>query len=203
MRKIFALALLVLAPAAPAAAQGVLPIALEARGALAFPIADFPLGRSGMTADTEMGVGIGVNGSFAFFPGVAVYGGWDRYAFGVDDDSLLGAGEAEFVDQGFAVGGKLSLPLGMLVGASPWIRAGALFRTLERPGEQGTVGLGAEGRSSRSVGYELGAGATIPLGLVLSFTPGVTYRSYTPDFGHGSERRVKYVDVSMGLRASL
>ena len=44
---------------------------------------------------------------------------------------------------------------------------------------------------------------TIPLGLVLSFTPGVTYRSYTPDFGGSGGNSVKYVDVSIGLRARI
>ena len=42
-------------------------------------------------AAAETGVGVGVNGSFAFFPGLAVYGGWDRYAFAVDSESLIGS----------------------------------------------------------------------------------------------------------------
>lgn len=203
MRKIFSLALVALAATSPAAAQGLLPIAVEARGAIAFPLDDFPVDQAGGRVAAETGVGVGVNGSLAFFPGLAVYGGWDRYAFAVDSESLLGSEDAELVDQGFAVGGKLSLPLGMLIGVSPWVRGGALFRTLELNGDQGAAGLSAEIESSRSVGYELGAGVTIPLGLILSFTPGVTYRSFKPDFGDGSEGRVKYFDVSLGLRASL
>ena len=197
MKKIYTLALLALgvAGATPAEAQ-LLPFAVEARGGLAFPLDDFPTDAAGGTEAAEGGVGVGVNGSFTFFPGLAVYGGWDRYAFGVDAAS--GAAEdAEFVDQGFVVGGQLSLPLGALVGVSPWVRGGALFRTLE------LADGGAELQSERSTGFELGGGVTIPLGLILSFTPGVTYRTYKPDFGEGSDGAAKYIDVSLGLRARI
>ena len=195
MRKIYTLALLALGIVGATPADGqVLPVALEARGGLAFPLNDFPTGGAGGGEGAQAGAGFGVNASFSFLPGLAVYGGWDRYAFGVDTEG--GAGEdAEFVDKGFAVGGLLSLPVATLAGVSPWVRGGALFRTLDL--SDGGADLGSE----RSTGFEVGGGVTIPLGLVLSFTPGVTYRAYSPQFGDDSEGSVKYVDVSLGLRA--
>jgi hypothetical protein len=189
-----------LVAASDAQAQGILPFSIEARGGLAFPTSDFPTGNGGV-GEAENGVGFGVNAAFNFLPGVAVYGGWDRVTFGAGD-TLLGGGDAEFIDQGFAVGGKLSLPLGLLVGVSPWVKAGALIRTLDLEGNEGESLFAGEA-SGRSTGFEVGAGVDIPLGLVLSFTPGVTYRTYKPDFGGESDDAVSYVDVSLGLRARI
>lgn len=174
-------------------AQGILPFSLEARGGLAFPTGDFPGG------EAENGVGFGVNATFNFLPGVAVYGGWDRATFGAGD-GVLGGGDAEYVDQGFAVGGKLSLPLAMM-GMSPWVKAGALIRELDLEGDDGASLFLGDG-PGRSTGFEAGLGVDIPLGLVLSFTPGVTYRTYKPDFGN-NDASVSYVDVSLGLRARI
>jgi len=189
-----------LVAAAEVQAQGILPFSVEARGGLAFPTTDFPTGNGGV-GEAENGVGFGVNATFSFLPGIAVYGGWDRVTFGAGDN-VGGGSESEFVDQGFAVGGKLSLPLGLLVGVSPWVKGGALIRTLDLQGDDG-VSLFADDESGRSTGFEVGAGVDIPLGLVLSFTPGVTYRTYKPDFGGTSDNSVSYVDVSLGLRARI
>ena len=185
-------------------AQGVLPLTFEGRAGIAFPRGEFPIGSRGGANAAETGVGFGGNASFNFLPGVAIYGGWDRYTFGADGEGILGSDEAEFVDEGFVVGGKLSMPIGFLTGFSPWVRGGALFRTLEVTGDEGTVQVGDHLKSSRSTGLEVGGGLEIPLGLVLSFTPGVIYRSFEPDFGEtGADEKVSYLDVSLGLKVRL
>jgi hypothetical protein len=75
------------------------------------------------------------------------------------------------------------------------VRGGVLFHDVELSG--------VDEKSDRSTGFEVGAGVDIPLGFVLSFTPGVLFRSYTPSFDGTDDGKVQYFDLSVGLKASL
>ena len=193
MKRAFPLALLAGVLAASGASAQILPFSAEIRGGLGLKNGEFREADPDIvTADG--GVGIGANVAFAFLPGVAVYGGYDRYVFNA---SVLGV-DAEYVDQGFVAGARIAPPVGALLGFRPWVRGGVLFHDIEL--------TEVDEKSDRSTGFEVGGGIDIPLGMVLSFTPGVLFRSYTPAFGDGDgsgEGSVRYFDVSVGLKASL
>jgi hypothetical protein len=197
MKKVFSCALLtagVLA-ASSASAQSILPFSFEVRGGLGIKTEEFN------QADTETttasgGVGVGANVAFDFLPGIAVYGSYDRYAFNANIGGGVADAEEEYVDEGFAAGAKITPPIPGLIGFSPWVRGGVLFHTLEL--------TGVDEESGRSTGFEVGGGIDIPLGMVLSFTPGVIYRQYSPDYGDdASDAKVSYFDLSLGLRARI
>ena len=195
MKRAFSLALMAgMLAASGASAQSILPFSAEIRGGLGITNGEF------READPDIstapgGVGIGGSVAFGFLPGIAVYGGYDRYVFNA---TVLGV-DAEYVDQGFVAGARVAPPIGALLGFNPWVRGGVLFHEIEL--------TEVDEKSDRSTGFEIGGGIDIPLGLVLSFTPGVIYRSYSPSFDSGEtgtpDGSVQYVDLSVGLRARI
>lgn len=183
----FGAALAVVSAAAPATAQG-LPLGLEVRGGAAFPMGDF---KDAYSAET--GVSYGLTANLQATPMLGVYAGFDRTELRVGDTAL---GDADLTDEGFAFGGKLTLPLGMM-GLGPWIRAGAIYNQLSRETE--LAGMDVE--SDRTFGFEVGGGLSIPLGMVVAVTPGVRYRAYTPDTSdfNFANTRVSYLVADLGL----
>jgi hypothetical protein len=182
--------------ASDASAQSSLPFSFEVRGGLGIKTEEFrPSDVDTRTASG--GVGFGANAAFDFIPGVAVYAGYDRYSFNVAIDSPLGGSvEAEYIDQGFVAGARVAPMVSALLGFQPWARGGVLFHDLEL--------TGVDEESERSTGFEIGAGIDIPLGQVLSFTPGILYRQYSPDFGEtDDDTKVSYFDISLGMKARL
>ena len=126
MKRAFSLALVAGVLAAGGASAQILPFSAEIRGGTGIKNGEF------READTDIstasgGVGIGASVAFAFFPGIAVYGGYDRYSFNTE---VLGV-DAEYVDQGFVAGARIAPPIPGLVGFSPWVRGGVLFHQLE------------------------------------------------------------------------
>jgi hypothetical protein len=176
-----------IAAVSPADAQ-FFPLSAEVRGGAAFPTGDFG---EGDVLDT--GWGFEVNGELQVAPGIGVYGAYDRYAFSFEDDALLGLGDGDLVDQGFALGGRLTLPM---MGLSPWLRAGGIYnkQTIDLDGS----GDGPE--SDYGLGYEVGGGLTFPLGMVIAVTPGVRYRSYSP--GDSGDENISYIVGDIGMRFS-
>jgi hypothetical protein len=188
-----------IATAAPAEAQHILPFSVEARAGTAAVVGSLPTGGDEGISAARGGLGYGANVAYHVLPLLSVYGGWDRYQF---RSLILVNGVSvkdTYVDQGFSVGGRSAVPVAALLGVSPWVRAGALFRTLELS-RSGT-------RSPRSTGFEAGAGLDIPLGLplgLLSLTPGISYRAYPADLGADTGKEdTKYVDFSLGLKARI
>lgn len=190
-----------LGAASPAAAQSALPLSFEGRGEFAFPTGDFADGDA-----VDNGAGFGVSAMFRVLPMVGVYAGYERHTFSGDEEGgEFGNVDAELIDSGFSAGAQLMLPLA-LAGASPWVKGGVLFHTAEFSGSVEGVPGGVDFKSDRSTGFEVGAGVEIPLGMVLSFTPGVVYRSYKPtfeDFGGDTEDAISHLSVGMGLRFRL
>lgn len=189
MRKLWmwGAAVAAIATVAPASAQ-MLPLGVEVRGGAAFPMGDF-----GDVFAAETGVSYGVTASLQATSLLGVYAGFERAEFGVDDTAL---GEADLTDQGFAFGARLSLPFGGLTGLGPWVRAGAVYNQISRETDS-TVG---DFESDRKFGFEVGGGLSIPLGMVVSVTPGVRYRTYSPGLtGNLSDTNVSYLVADLGL----
>ncbi|HST61408.1 MAG TPA: outer membrane beta-barrel protein [Longimicrobium sp.] len=131
--------------AAPVAAQTV-PLSFEVRLDAGIPVQD---------ADDvlDAGVGFGVRAMLDLAPTFAVYAGYSRFVFELDDD--LGEGDVE--EDGFELGGRVGLGYGH-GSAQPYVLLGALFHNDE-------------------TGLEAGLGADYPVSWNLSVTPEVKYRT--------------------------
>lgn len=131
--------------AAPAAAQTV-PLSLEVRLDAGIPVQD---------ADDllDAGVGFGIRAMLDVAPTFALYGGYSRFEFEVDDD--FGDGDVE--EGGFELGGRLGLGHGH-GSAQPYFLLGALFH-------------------DDDTGLEAGIGADYPVSWNVSVTPEVRYRT--------------------------
>lgn len=193
MRRIYTFAMLVgglLAVVTPAGAQGFFPLALEVRGGAAFPTGDVK-----DVFGAETGTSYGVNATVQATSLLGIYAGYERAELGVDGTVF---GEGDLTDEGFAFGGKLSLPFGGLMGLGPWLRAGAVYNSLTVDGAL------SDREYDSGFGFEVGGGLSIPLGMVVSVTPGVRYRSYSPDVsGVGADDLdVSYIVADLGLSFS-
>lgn len=131
--------------AAPLAAQDV-PLSIEVRLDAGIPTGD---------ADDllDRGVGFGARALLELAPTFAIYGGYSRMEFDVDED--LGEGDVE--EDGFELGGRLTLGYGH-GSTQPYLLLGALFHEDE-------------------TGLEAGLGADYPVSWNLSVTPEVRYRT--------------------------
>lgn len=158
-----ALSLVAVAPRAHAQ----IPLSIDVRGGAALPQGDL-----GDDAALGADMGWGFEGSvgLALTPMFSLYGGGSRYVFEREGNTI--GSDGEFVDLGFHAGAKVSLAP-VVLGASPWVRGGVIFHDLE----QDDAGATEEDTSTKP-GFEVGAGLEIPLGRVLSFTPGARYHSY-------------------------
>jgi hypothetical protein len=174
-----------------AQAQGIFPLAVEARGAFAMPQGEWNDGD-----EIGNGFGYGINGRLQVFPLISIYGGWDRYSFDVDGDS-------EATDTGLHAGGYISLPLSAVTGVSPFAFAGVVYNSTELA----FSGVTSSAESDDGLGYEVGAGLAIPFAPTLSLTPAVRYRSHNAEFpsitGGDSELTVSYISFDLGLKLGL
>jgi hypothetical protein len=101
----------------------------------------------------DAGVGFGIRAMLDVAPTLALYGGYSRFEFEVDDD--LGDGDVE--EDGFELGGRLGLGHGH-GSAQPYFLLGALFH-------------------GDDTGLEAGIGADYPVSWSVSVTPEVRYRT--------------------------
>ena len=137
-----ALGAAMLGGAAPAGAQA---LSVEARLDAGIPVDE-------SDDDYDAGVGFGLRASLAVAPTFAVYGGWSRFEFDVEE--TLGDGEDEF--DSFELGGRLDLAGGGHT--SPYFLLGAVFQ------------------DDDDTGIEAGIGADHAVSWNLSVTPEVRYR---------------------------
>lgn len=193
MRKLALASCLIAAllPAGMAEAQGILPVAVEARGGLALP-----QGEWSDDAQADTGFGYGLNARLQVFPLISIYGGWESYSFDTEAENV------EAKDAGFRAGAQLSLPLSMLIGLSPHAFAGLIYNETSFEAE----GSDVEFEADSALGYEIGAGISFPLAPAFSLTPGVRYRTHSADLpaGEGTEEiDVSYLVLDVGLKLGI
>jgi len=193
MRKVLAVGSMVAVAVMTAVATGEaqtglpVPVSIEARGGFAFPTGEW-------TDDVDLGtgVGFGVSAIVGVTPMINVYGGWERYSFELDDEGDLEGADVDAVDSGFRLGAEVALPLAAPV--SPFVFGGLTYSKLSVSASGG--GASVEVDSDNSLGFEVGAGARIPLGTVIAFTPTIRYGSHSAEFDAFSEFGQE--DVSVG-----
>jgi hypothetical protein len=177
---------------APAAVVAQTPFSVEVQAGVVVPTGDF--------ADefATPGVGIGANVAYRVIPMLDIYAGYSWQRFGADDAASEGT-DLDIDDSGFALGGRLNFP-GM--GLGPWVRAGVILHELKISGSDG--GFSASLTSDRAVGFEVGAGLSFPVAPKISLTPGVTFRTYEPEFdGESADESVTYFGLHLGGQISL
>lgn len=166
------------------------PFALEIRGGLAFPSGDLKdlEGEGG----TESGVGLNVNAQYQVTRTIGVYGEYNWLQFGIED---LEGGDV--TDQGFGAGVMVSFPAG---GFTPFVKAGLVMHEIELSLDDITIDA-----ENEELGFRVGAGAEVPLGQRLSFTPGVTFTTYNvgaEDEGD-DDTTISHIAVDVGLKIRL
>lgn len=180
-----------LAVAAPVAVQAQTPFSIEAQAGVMVPTGDF--------ADdfATTGFGFGVNAAYRIMPMLDIYAGYSWQRFGTDSE--FEEVDVDIDDSGFALGGRVMFPG---TGLDPWIRAGVILHELKLSGSEG--GFSASITSDRAVGFEGAAGLAFPVAPRIQLTPGVTFRTYKPEFeGETSDESVTYFGVHIGGRISL
>lgn len=185
-------ALMLIAPARLAAQ---LPGALSVEARLGGAFATGEFSNPGQALEAGSGYFGSVSGRLGLLPNLSVYVGYERAQMGCDaciatqlDDVL--------VDDGFGAGAIMDLPLGP-PGLSPWVRAGLVRRQLKMSGDGETMA------SKPGIGFDLGAGITLPLTGPFQITPGLRYVRYPAEFEFTSVPNrsidVSHVGVDVGL----
>ena len=185
-----------------------IPVALEVRGGAAFPVGNDEDDFGSDEAGADTGYGFGANVFVGLTPILGVYGGYSRFSFSAEpedsgEDIFPGGVDVDYVDSGFNVGAQLVFSsIATLQNATPWLRGGAIFHEFEFEVED--EGAEVSFSTDREVGFEAGGGLNIPLGEVISITPGVRYVAYSPQFefeGEESEPvNIRYIIADVGLQ---
>jgi opacity protein-like surface antigen len=190
-----AIAVAFLAPAA-AAQQASTPFSVEVRGALAIPTGDIAEDDA-----LDNGFGFEVTGEYRLIPQLAIYAGWDRFSFGLDENADIPDADVDVIDSGFAAGGKLYIPVAGSTSFVPWLRGGAIYNQVRFSAEGNGAAL--EFKSDRSLGFEAGVGLDAEVAPRLFVAPAVRYRQYSAEFDAfdelGAEGDVTYVSIGLGL----
>lgn len=168
--------------------------AVEGRVGAAIPTGD----DFGETATT--GFGFEGNVAYGVMPLLEVYAGASWTRFGVDSEEAEEV-DAHFTDLGFSAGARVNLP-GAIV--QPWLRGGLIYHRLQISGEEG--GFEASFKTDWALGFEVGGGGGIPVAPTVVITPGVRYRSYSPEVSFGEltgDADVNSVVIDIGARLTI
>lgn len=197
--------------AAPAAEAQTSPFSLEVRGRAAFPTGDFG-DEEADGSGIETGWGGSIEGIFQATPILGVYAGYSYTRFptdlgelGEELEGVIDDASVDVTDAGLDAGVRATLPLS-LGGAGVFVRGGVVYHQLgvelsdeleELLEEFGEGVFDPDDLDSEwSLGYQLGAGALIPLGPRLSASVGANYTRYKPEFEQQADVTVQADDVS-------
>lgn len=160
----------------------------EMSGDAAFPT------RTLVGADLQTGGGFGANFRYRFMPHLAAYAGWEWHM--QQSDQLLVGETLDLNDTGYAFGLRFEHPL--VARTAGWLRAGGLANHIEIENASGDIIQD----TGHGLGWEAGAGLTIPIRPRFAITPGVRYRTLSRDITVGGPTRsstLSYVTTGIGL----
>lgn len=159
-----ALAALAALDAAPASAQD--RWGFEFRGAAGIATQDDARDTS------ENGFGFGASLYLGLQEHLYAYGGWDWMRYQALEE--IAGPDVDLEETGYHLGLRFEHPFGDS-GIRWWARGGALIHHFEFENDAGDI----TEDTGHGLGWEGGAGVTVPLGDAWSLTPGVRYRSVT------------------------
>ncbi len=152
----------------------------------------------------KRGYGGGANVQLRLQRNLQAYAGYELHKF--EPDELLIAQNVDALEHGytfglryshaFMSGGQTTQFSGVPVGF--WIKGGGLVNRIELQDGDGDNLTNTE----YGLGWEAGAGLTLPVSRRVTFTPGARYRSLSPDLKFGSASRnvtMNYVTATLGL----
>jgi opacity protein-like surface antigen len=179
--------------AQPALAQTTPPLSFEVRGGAGLPVSDFSDG---------VGSGWIVGGTVRYQanPGWNVYAGLDFASFPLDEqDSDV---DVRIRDYGLRTGIRTDLRFAAAPGATPWLEFGLLVNRASVRASAGEMSATVD--SDWALGFEAGAGVSVPFSPRASFTPGVRYRLYRTGFDDVEGKAdVEYFVVDLGIKVRL
>ena len=166
------------------------PLQLEARGGAWIPKADL-VGAQGFEGEASAGPSYGVH--FMLKRGfISFVAGFSEHRFGC---AQAECGEAvDFVSTAWDLGVRLNL---RQEGIMPWVSLGATAAVFDAHVETG-AGVVTED-SDFGWGYEVGAGALVPLGGRFFIDSGMRYGRSDVDFASRGTLETRYIVVDLGL----
>lgn len=180
---LLAISLLVLSSSA-AWAQGRFAVDLSAGAA--FPTEDF--GDEAL----KTGVGVGFTGNVRVLQHLHIYAGWDYFRF-TPKESVI---DQDINDTGYAFGAKFQHPVYLSIDS--WLRLGGIYNHIEVEDDAGDLIVD----SGHELGWEAGAGLSIPLSERFALMPGARYRTYSATLSQGTTEvpvDVSYVAAELRL----
>jgi opacity protein-like surface antigen len=163
----------------------------------------FPTGKLG-GAELKTGFGFGASVQARLQQHLQAYAGWEWHRF--KSDELLVEESTDVEETGYTFGLRFAHPFtgeatttrGTRAAPGYWLRAGGLINHIELEDEGGDV----VSDTKHGLGWEVGAGVTVPLSDRFSLTPGVRFRSLPRDLTVGSITRsvtLNYATATVGL----
>ena len=165
-----------------------------------------PIGQWNDDNSLNYGYSAGLNAQAWLTPSIGLYAGWDWNRFTVDRPDLNASVTATAIDTGFR-GGVIN-PYrirGSRLG-TPYIFAGGMLNRTSYYLSDGRESRGVS--SNNGLGYEVGAGLSMPIGPASALTPSIRYRTHQavfgPPGGQGlNETTVSYIMIDVGIRVGM
>ena len=127
--------------------------------------------------NTSLKTGVGAEGTFAyrFMPHLGVYAGWSWNRFSASQSTE--ATKMDFEETGYMYGLQFIHPIADSR-VSYMIKGGGTYNHIETENSEGTV----INDTGHGTGWQVGIGASIPLGNRFNLVPEVRYRSLSRNF---------------------
>ena len=181
--------------ATPATAQGPWAprtLRLELRGELAWPT-----GELAQVVGGEHGFGFGLAARYVPVRPLALYAGWERFAFNEKDHGV----ETHVRDMGVRAGVQLSTLLGEHVPVRPFVLGGALYNWTRL--KRATEDFERTVHADPALGFEVGAGAAVHTFRGVWLVPEGRYRRHSAGVSRfpdtDGDLGVAYFALNLGL----
>jgi opacity protein-like surface antigen len=149
---------------------------------------------------TSLNTGFGVEGSFAykFMPHLAAYAGWSWNRF--PGKTSAGQSSMDYEETGYCFGLQFIHPFdGSKI--SYMIKGGGTYNHIETENNEGKI----VHDTGHGLGWQLGAGVSVPVGKRFQLIPEVRYRSLSRDMKIGETKTsvdLNYISAGVGFTFS-
>jgi Outer membrane protein beta-barrel domain len=150
--------------------------------------------------DASLKTGFGFEGAFAykFMPHLAAYAGWSWNKF--DAAKSFAGNDVNFEETGYTFGLQYMHPVAnSKIGYM--IKGGGTYNHIETESNDGKI----INDTGHGLGWQFGAGVTIPVGYRCVFIPEVRYRSLSRDINIGEAKTpvdLNYISAGLGFSFS-
>ncbi len=150
--------------------------------------------------DAKLKTGFSFEGvlAYRFMPHLAAYAGWSWNKFNADKS--FAGNDTDFEETGYSFGLQFIQPFPNS-NISYLIKAGGIYNHIETENSAGNI----INDTGHGLGWQAGAGVSIPLGNRWNLIPEVRYRSLSRDIKIGTEKipvDLNYVSAGLGISFS-